>query len=245
MPWYSNCSGYVTTSTDCGGGSWWGTLTPEELLFRPANDFVRIFFTHQRLQLELQSVRLKSIWDKLPPKWSSDPMPSELQFKIKHLMISNVSGALKNFSAEVEAEDENFSTAKISLTAQMDSISTNNEQRDVHLRNSDFFEVGKYPELKFKSTKVQQADSDSFVLHGELTMKGVTKPVRLNVEFNGATKDPWGSERAGFTITGKINGADWGINFNSVLETGGVVLGEEIRIYSEIELVKQEVGMLA
>ena len=178
-------------------------------------------------------------------KWLLDPIHSELQFKIKHLMISNVSGAFKNFSAEVETEDEDFSTAKINLTAQMDSISTNNEQRDAHLRNSDFFEVEKYPELKFKSTKVEEVDSDTFMLHGELTMKGVTKPVKLDVEFNGATKDPWGGERAGFVITGKINRADWGINFNSVLETGGVMLSEEVRINSEIELVKQGVGVLA
>lgn len=178
-------------------------------------------------------------------KWLLDPMHSELQFKIKHLMISNVSGAFKNFSAEVETEDEDFSTAKINLAAQMDSISTNNEQRDAHLRNSDFFEVEKYPELKFKSTKVEKVDSDTFMLHGELTMKGVTKTVKLDVEFNGATKDPWGGERAGFVITGKINRADWGINFNSVLETGGVMLSEEVRISSEIELVKQEVGVLA
>ena len=178
-------------------------------------------------------------------KWLLDPIHSELQFKIKHLMISNVSGAFKNFSAEVETEDEDFSTAKINLTAQMDSISTNNEQRDAHLRNSDFFEVEKYPELKFKSTKVEEVDSDTFMLHGELTMKGVTKPVKLDVEFNGATKDPWGGERAGFVITGKINRADWGINFNSVLETGGVMLSEEVRINSEIELVKQAVSVRA
>ena len=178
-------------------------------------------------------------------KWLLDPIHSELQFKIKHLMISNVSGAFKSFSAEVETEDEDFSTAKINLTAQMDSISTNNEQRDAHLRNSDFFEVEKYPELKFKSTKVEEVDSDTFMLHGELTMKGVTKPVKLDVEFNGATKDPWGGERAGFVITGKINRADWGINFNSVLETGGVMLSEEVRINSEIELVKQAVSIRA
>jgi polyisoprenoid-binding protein YceI len=178
-------------------------------------------------------------------KWLLDPMHSELQFKIKHLMISNVTGALKNFSAEVETEDEDFSTAKINLAAQMNSISTNNEQRDAHLRNSDFFEVEKYPELQFSSTKVEKVDNDTFVLHGELTMKGVTKPVTLNVEFNGETKDPWGGERAGFMISGKINRADWGVNFNSVLETGGVVLGEEVKINSEIELVKQEVGVLA
>jgi polyisoprenoid-binding protein YceI len=177
-------------------------------------------------------------------KWLLDPMHSELQFKIKHLMISNVSGAFKNFSAEVETEDEDFSTAKINLAAQIDSISTNNEQRDAHLRNSDFFEVEKYPELQFKSTKVEEVDNDTFVLHGELTIKEITKAVKLNIEFNGATKDPWGGERAGFVISGKINRTDWGVNFNSVLETGGLMLGEEVKINSEIELVKQEVGVL-
>lgn len=178
-------------------------------------------------------------------KWLLDPMHSELQFKIKHLMISNVTGTLKNFQAEVQTEDEDFSTAEIKLTAQMDSISTNNEQRDAHLRNSDFFEVEKYPELHFKSTKVEKTDRDTFALYGELTIKGITKPVKLHVEFNGKTKDPWGGERAGFVVTGKINRADWGVNFNGVLETGGVVLGEEVKINSELEFVKQEVGVLA
>jgi polyisoprenoid-binding protein YceI len=178
-------------------------------------------------------------------KWLLDPMHSELQFKIKHLMISNVSGTLKSFQAEVETEEEDFSTAEINLTAQMDSISTNNEQRDAHLRNPDFFEVDKYPELKFKSTKVEKVDADTFALHGELTLKGVTKPVKLNVEFNGTTKDPWGGERAGFVVTGKINRADWGVNFNSAFETGGVLLGEEVKIHSELEFVKQEVAVLA
>jgi polyisoprenoid-binding protein YceI len=178
-------------------------------------------------------------------KWLLDPMHSELQFKIKHLMISNVSGSLKNFHAEVETEDEDFSTAKINLAAQMDSISTNNEQRDAHLRNSDFFEVEKYPELKFRSTKVEKVDSDTFILQGELTMKGVTKQVKLNVEFNGVVKDPWGNERAAFAVTGKINRTDWGVNFNSVLETGGVMLSEEVKINSEIQLLKQAVSVRA
>ena len=178
-------------------------------------------------------------------KWLLDPLHSELQFKIRHLMISNVSGTLTNFQGEVETEEEDFRTAKISLVADMHSISTNNEQRDAHLRNSDFFEVEKYPELKFKSTKVVTEDSDTFTLYGELTLKGVTKPVKLNVEFNGTTKDPWGGERSGFVVTGKIKRSDWGVSFNQALETGGVVLGEEVRISSEIELVKQEEGVLA
>lgn len=160
-------------------------------------------------------------------------------------MISNVSGSFKNFRAEVETSGTDFSTAQIHLKATMDSISTNNEQRDAHLRNSDFFEVETYPELTFTSTKITKRDSDTFDVNGELTLKGVAKPVKLLAEFNGAVKDPWGGERAGFVITGKINRSDWGINFNGVLETGGVVLGEEVKIHSEIQLVKQAASVIA
>jgi polyisoprenoid-binding protein YceI len=166
-------------------------------------------------------------------------MHSELAFKIRHLMISNVSGSFKNFQAQVETAGENFSTAKVHVKVDMSSINTNNEQRDAHLRNSDFFEVEKHPELSFVSTKVEKIDTGSFYLYGDLTMKGVTKNVQLHVEHSGVAKDPWGGERAGFTVTGKINRSDWGINFNSVLETGGLALGEEIKINSEIEVVKQ------
>jgi polyisoprenoid-binding protein YceI len=178
-------------------------------------------------------------------KWVLDPTHSELGFKIKHLMITNISGSFKNFQAEVETRDTDFSSAQISLTAEMKSISTYNEQRDAHLRNADFFEVEKYPELKFRSTNIEKTDSDTFALYGDLTLKGVTKPVKLHMEYNGVAKDPWGGERAGFVITGKINRSDWGVNFNGVLETGGVMLGEEVRISSEIELVKQDVSVAA
>jgi polyisoprenoid-binding protein YceI len=178
-------------------------------------------------------------------KWILDPTHSELGFKIKHLMITNVSGAIKNFQAEVETEGEDFSTAQINLTADMASISTNNEQRDAHLRNSDFFEVESHPELKFKSARIEKVDSDEYKLYGELTIKGITKPVKLNIEYNGLTKDPWGGERAGFVVTGKINRSEWGINFNGVLETGGLMLGEEVKINSEIQLVKQAAAVAA
>ena len=147
--------------------------------------------------------------------------------------------------AEVETHGEDFTTAQISLSADMASISTNNDQRDAHLRNSDFFEVEKYPELKFTSTKVEKIESDTFALFGDLTLKGVTRPIKLNVEFNGVTKDPWGGERAGFVVTGKINRSDWGVNFNGVLETGGVMLSEEVRVFSEVQLVKQAVSVAA
>src|SRR3954452_3013785 len=142
-------------------------------------------------------------------KWVLDPTHSEIGFKIKHLMISNVSGSFKSFAAEVETEDADFSTAQINLSVDMASISTNNEQRDAHLRNSDFFEVETYPELTFKSTKVEKTGDDTFAVSGELTLKGVTKQIKLNVEYNGVTKDPWGNERAGFVVSGKINRSEF------------------------------------
>ena len=172
-------------------------------------------------------------------KWSLDPAHSVLGFKIKHLMITNVSGSFKNFHAEVETEDDDFSTANIQLKAEISSIDTNNAQRDAHLRTSDFFEAEKYHEMIFESTKVEKVDEENYHVYGNLTMKGVTKPVKLNVEYSGLTKDPWGGERAGFVITGKINRTDWGINFNAVLETGNLMLAEEVKINSEIQVVKQ------
>lgn len=178
-------------------------------------------------------------------KWTVDPTHSELGFKIRHLMISNVSGSFKDFNATVEMKDGDFTTAHISLKAAMDSIFTNNEARDAHLRTSDFFEAEQYPELSFESTRVEKVDDDTFKVHGNLTLKGVTKPVELKTEFNGFTKDPWGNERAGFFVTGKINRSDYGINFNSVLETGGVALSEEVRLNSEIQIVKQVAAVAA
>lgn len=178
-------------------------------------------------------------------KWLLDPAHSELTFKIKHLMISNVSGAFKDFSAKVETEETDFSKANISLTVEMNSISTNNEQRDAHLRNSDFFEVEKFPQMKFTSTKIEQTDDESFNLYGNLTLKGVTKPVKLNMEFNGIMKDPQGQEKAGFLVSGKIKRSDWGINLNVALETGGMMLGEDVRIQSEVQFIRQEANVPA
>lgn len=175
-------------------------------------------------------------------KWLLDPAHSELTFKIKHLMISNVSGAFKNFSAKMETEGMDFSKANINLIAEMNSISTNNEQRDSHLLSSDFFEVEKFPQLKFTSTRIEQTDDESFNLYGNLTIKGVTKPVKLNMEFNGMVKDPQGQEKAGFFVSGKINRSDWGINLNVALETGGLMLGEDVRIQSEVQFVMEEIN---
>jgi polyisoprenoid-binding protein YceI len=173
-------------------------------------------------------------------KWILDPTHSELGFKIKHLMISNVSGSFNSFQVEGETQGEDFSTAKILLKADMNSIHTNNEQRDAHLKNSDFFAADQHPEMKFESLRIEKVDGENFRLFGNLTLKNTVHPVQLNVEFNGTTKDPWGGERAGFTITGKIKRSDWGINFG-LLEAGGAMLSDEVKIQSDIQLVKQNV----
>ncbi|WP_158799525.1 YceI family protein [Pedobacter sp. L105] len=172
-------------------------------------------------------------------KWLSDPVHSELGFKIRHLMISNVSGSFKDFQVQAETDGDDFSTASISLTAKIASLSTDDEQRDTHLKNSDFFDMGNHPELTFESKEIEKVDECSFILHGDLTMKGTTKPVSLNVEFGGLVSDPTHGKKAGFTITGKIKRSEWHINFNRVLDTGDVGLGEEVKIFSELQLLKQ------
>lgn len=178
-------------------------------------------------------------------KWNSDLTHSELGFRIKHLMITNVAGSFKNFNVSVETNGEDFSTAAVRASVDVNSVYTNNEQRDQHLRASDFFEADKYPQFAFQSTQVEKKDEENFLIHGNLTMKGVTKPVALTAEFAGVTKDPWGGQRAGFTISAKLNRTEWGINFNGVLETGGLVLGEDVKLLGEIQLVKEVVAVPA
>jgi polyisoprenoid-binding protein YceI len=172
-------------------------------------------------------------------KWSLDTTHSELGFKIKHLMISSVSGSFSKFDVQTETTSDDFSDAKVVATIDVTSINTNNSQRDEHLRNADFFEADKHPEMLFKSTKVEKIDSDTFTLYGDLTIREITKSVKLSVEYNGLAKDPWGNVKAGFTVTGKINRKDFGISYNAALETGGVMLGEDVKINAEIQLVKQ------
>ncbi|HUQ64893.1 MAG TPA: YceI family protein [Flavitalea sp.] len=172
-------------------------------------------------------------------KWVLDPTHSEIGFKIKHLMITNVSGNFNKFDVNVETKGDDFSNADISATIGVDSINTNNSQRDEHLRNADFFETDKYPYITFRSTRIQKIDDENFNLLGELTIKETTKPVKLVLEYGGVTKDPYGNVKAGFSLAGKINRHDFGVTYNAVLETGGVALGEDIKINGEIQLVKQ------
>ncbi|MEX1241763.1 MAG: YceI family protein [Cyclobacteriaceae bacterium] len=172
-------------------------------------------------------------------KWNLDPAHSEIGFKVKHMMITNVSGSLGKFDVTVETEDADFTTANIGFTADLNTISTGNVDRDNHLKSADFFDVGNYPKMQFISTKFEKKNDEEYLLHGNLTIREVTKPVRFEVNFGGIGKDPWGNEKAGFAVSGKINRTDFRLNWNAALETGGVLVGEEVKLYAEIQLVKQ------
>jgi polyisoprenoid-binding protein YceI len=171
-------------------------------------------------------------------KWAMDPTHSEIGFKVKHLMFTNVSGQFRQFTATAETNDDDFSGAKVAFTADVASITTNNEQRDAHLKSADFFDAVTYPQLTFSSTAFS-GSGDDWQLTGHLTLHGVTQPVTLAVEFGGIVKDPWGNIKAGFSVNGKINRKDFGLNWNAVLESGGVMVSEEVKLHAEIQLVKQ------
>jgi len=172
-------------------------------------------------------------------KWKVDPAHSEIQFKVKHLMITTVTGYFKKFDLEVETETDEFTTAKtIEFTADIDSIDTNNAQRDAHLKSADFFDAGTHAQLKFTGKKYEAHGNDA-QLHGDLTLRGVTKPVTLNVEFGGIVVDPYGQTKAGFTVSGKISRKEFGLTWSAVTEAGQVVVSDDIKVHAEIQLVKQ------
>ena len=171
--------------------------------------------------------------------WIIDNTHSELHFKVKHLMVSWVTGSFKQFNATVETEGKDMSTAKVRFTADINSISTNNEQRDAHLRTGDFFDAEKYPQLIFESEKLEKINEEDYKVYGTLTMRGVSKKIILNAEYGGITQDPWGNTRIGFSVSGKINRKDFGVSFSMISETGGILLGEEVTINANAEFVKQ------
>lgn len=175
-------------------------------------------------------------------QWELDPAHSEISFKIKHLMISTVTGRFNKFNVISTTENDDFNTAqKIEFTADIDSIDTNNAQRDSHLKSADFFNIETHPQIHFAGTKYE-VNGDEGVLIGDLTIAGVTKSIKLNVEYGGLMKDFYGNVKAGFTVTGKINRKDFGINYGAVTEAGGVLLGDEIKVEAEIQLIKKAEG---
>jgi polyisoprenoid-binding protein YceI len=172
-------------------------------------------------------------------KWGIDPAHSEIGFKVKHLMISNVAGKFDKFTGSVESQGDDFVNAKISFEAEAASVNTGNAQRDGHLQAADFFDAVKFPHIKFTGTKFEKVSGEKYILSGDLTIRDITKTVKLDVEFSGIAKDLYNNTKAGFEMTGKINRTDFGLNFNAPLETGGVILGEEIKLQIDAQLLKQ------
>lgn len=171
-------------------------------------------------------------------KWTIDSAHSEIEFKVKHLMISTVTGKFGVFSAEVESNEEDFSSASISFQAEIGSINTGNEMRDGHLKSDDFFNAELYPKLTFVSNSINKKSEGNFELVGDLTLRNISKSVTLKVEFNGLMTDPYGNQKAGFEITGTINRKDFDLKWTATTEAGGVVVSDEVKLNCNIQLTK-------
>lgn len=171
--------------------------------------------------------------------WKADPAHSSIEFSVRHLMVSTVTGRFKSFRTHVDLDES--ALEKSSVTAEIDgaSVDTGIVDRDNHLRSADFFDVANHPTIRFRSTRVEPAGGDSGAVHGELTIRGVTRPVTLNVSYLGEVKDPWGNRRRGFTAETTLNRKDFGVSWNQVLDSGGVVVGDKIKVVLNIAAVKQ------
>lgn len=170
-------------------------------------------------------------------KWAIDTTHTEVQFKVKHLVISTVTGSFKLFGGSVESEGEDFNNAAVNFSIDVNSIDTNQADRDGHLKSEDFFAVAQYPQITFAGVLNRKSGND-YKLSGELNIRGNAKPIELDVEFGGIVKDPWGNIKAGFEMTGKINRKDFGLSWNAMTEAGGVVVGEEVKLHINVELAK-------
>jgi polyisoprenoid-binding protein YceI len=175
-------------------------------------------------------------------RWKIDPAHSEIQFKVRHLMITTVTGYFRHFDCEVITVTEDFNTTtSVRFTADINSIDTNNQHRDTHLKSGDFFDADKYGQIIFTATRYD-AMGDEATLHGNLTIRGVTKPINLDVAYAGNVVDPYGQKKAGFTVRGKISRKEFGLTWNAVTEAGHVVVSDEVKLLAEVQLVKQEVA---
>jgi polyisoprenoid-binding protein YceI len=172
-------------------------------------------------------------------KWVIDPAHSEIHFKVKHLVIATVTGSFDKFEGTLESMSDDFSSASITFTADVNSINTNMPDRDTHLKSADFFDAANYPKVIFKSKEFKKLGESEYKLTGDITMRGVTREVTLDVEFGGTMKDPYGNLKAGFELAGKLNRKEFGLNWNAVTEAGGLVVSEEVKLQISVELVKQ------
>ena len=173
-------------------------------------------------------------------KWVIDSAHSEVGFKVKHLVISNASGKFTVFEGTVDSTKSDFSDAKISFSADISSIHTGQEQRDGHLKSADFFDAEKYPKLTFVSSSLTPVNGSDYTLKGDFTMHGVTKPIELVAEFGGVQKDLYGQTVAGFEINGKIKRSEFGLTWSAVTEAGGLVVGEDVKLHINAELIKKD-----
>jgi len=171
-------------------------------------------------------------------KWVIDTTHSEVQFKVKHLVISTVTGAFKKFAGEVLSETDDFDGAKVSFSVDVDSIDTNQADRDGHLKSDDFFAASQHPNITFSNGTLKKVSGNNYKLAGTFTVRGVAKPLELDVEFGGIVKDPWGNTKAGFEINGKINRKDYGLTWSAVTEAGGMVVGDDVKLHLNVELAK-------
>jgi len=169
--------------------------------------------------------------------WQIDPTHSQAEFAVRHLMIATVKGRFRDIAGTVVVEDGDPTTAQVDVTIDVASIDTGVGQRDQHLRSADFFDTDRFPKLTFRSTGVERVGEDHYEVTGDLTIRDVTRPVTLDAHGLGSVRDPWGKERAGYTATARINRKDFGLSWNQALETGGVVVGDEVKITLEVELV--------
>ena len=171
-------------------------------------------------------------------KWAIDPMHSEIQFKIKHLVISTVTGKFKEFEGALEQEGESFENATVEFSAKIDSIETGVADRDAHLKSDDFFNAEKYPELKFKGTRFIKLDNNNYKLNGDLTIRDITKEIDLDVFYGGTVTDPYGQTKAGFEISGEINRKDYNLKWSAVTEAGSVVVSDQVKLNLNVQLVR-------
>ena len=171
--------------------------------------------------------------------WNFDASHSSIRFAVDHMVISEVEGKFTSFEGTVESSNEDFSDAKINFKIDVNSVDTDNEKRDGHLKNEDFFDVEKHPEMTFVSTSLEKVKEGKYNLTGNLTLHGVTKEITLKMSYGGTVKDPWGNTRAGLKVTGSLNRTDFGLKYNSTLEAGGLMLGEEVELSCKMELIKK------
>jgi polyisoprenoid-binding protein YceI len=171
-------------------------------------------------------------------KWAIDKSHSHIQFKVRHLMITTVTGSFNDYDATVETQGEDFGKATINFTAKLASLNTGDTQRDVHLQSPDFFDAMNYPTISFSSTGLKEDTHGNYLLNGNLSIRGEVKPIQLNVSFEGIAKDPWGNTKAGFVLEGKISRQEWGLIWNAPLESGGFLVADEVKIACEVQLLK-------